>query len=70
MMYENAKVPKIEKLDQQEFDLDIEEQEKQLVNSEKEVARVCMCAGGVNCCRTGVKSGQGVNNQNRGKIKY
>ncbi|XP_054839059.1 cilia- and flagella-associated protein 43 [Eublepharis macularius] len=40
MMYENAKAPKIEKLDQQEFNLDIEEQEKQQIESEKEVARV------------------------------
>nr|XP_056705780.1 cilia- and flagella-associated protein 43 [Euleptes europaea] len=40
MMFENAKVPKIEKLDQQEFNLDMEEQERQQIESEKEVARV------------------------------
>ncbi|XP_053162414.1 cilia- and flagella-associated protein 43 isoform X2 [Hemicordylus capensis] len=40
MMFENAKAPKIEKLDQQEFNLDIEEQERQQINSEKEVTRV------------------------------
>ncbi|XP_060097687.1 cilia- and flagella-associated protein 43 [Heteronotia binoei] len=40
MMYENAKAPKIEKLDQQEFNLDTEEQERQQIESGKEVARV------------------------------
>ncbi|KAL8187387.1 UNVERIFIED_CONTAM: hypothetical protein K2H54_047783 [Gekko kuhli] len=40
MMFENAKAPTIEKLDQQEFNVDIEEQERQLIESEKEVARV------------------------------
>ncbi|XP_048362773.1 cilia- and flagella-associated protein 43 isoform X2 [Sphaerodactylus townsendi] len=40
MMFENAKVPNIEKLDQQEFDLDIEEQERQQIESEKEVTRI------------------------------
>ncbi|XP_077205761.1 cilia- and flagella-associated protein 43 isoform X2 [Paroedura picta] len=40
MMYENAKAPAIEKLDQQEFNVDTEEQERQQIQSEKEVARV------------------------------
>ncbi|XP_061492058.1 cilia- and flagella-associated protein 43 [Rhineura floridana] len=40
MMYENAMVPKNEKLEQQEFNLDIEEQERQQVHSETEVERV------------------------------
>ncbi|XP_062989315.1 cilia- and flagella-associated protein 43 [Elgaria multicarinata webbii] len=40
MMLENSKVPKIERLDQQEFNLDIEEQEKQQMHSEAEVERV------------------------------
>ncbi|XP_015275585.1 PREDICTED: cilia- and flagella-associated protein 43 [Gekko japonicus] len=40
MMFENAKAPKIEKLDQQEFNVDVEEQERQQIESEKEVARV------------------------------
>uniref|UniRef100_A0A8D2IPN9 Cilia- and flagella-associated protein 43 n=1 Tax=Varanus komodoensis TaxID=61221 RepID=A0A8D2IPN9_VARKO len=40
MMLENSMVPKIEKLDQQEFNLDIEEQEKQQLHSEEEVERV------------------------------
>nr|XP_008104849.1 PREDICTED: cilia- and flagella-associated protein 43 [Anolis carolinensis] len=40
MMYDNSMSPKIERLDQQEFNLDVEEQEKQQVHSETEVARV------------------------------
>lgn len=39
-MFENAKAPKLEQLDQQEFNLDIEEQEKQQAESVKEVDRV------------------------------
>uniref|UniRef100_A0A8C4WKC6 Cilia- and flagella-associated protein 43 n=1 Tax=Gopherus evgoodei TaxID=1825980 RepID=A0A8C4WKC6_9SAUR len=40
MMYENEQVPDIERLDQQEFNLDIEEQERLQAESEQEVARV------------------------------
>uniref|UniRef100_A0ABM5G1Z5 Cilia- and flagella-associated protein 43 n=1 Tax=Pogona vitticeps TaxID=103695 RepID=A0ABM5G1Z5_9SAUR len=40
MMFENSMAPKIEKLDQQEFNLDVEDQEKQQVHSEAEVERV------------------------------
>ncbi|XP_034989894.2 cilia- and flagella-associated protein 43 isoform X2 [Zootoca vivipara] len=40
MMFENAMVPKIEMLEQYEFNLDVEEQERQQVHSEAEVARV------------------------------
>ncbi|XP_070608857.1 cilia- and flagella-associated protein 43 isoform X2 [Erythrolamprus reginae] len=40
MMYENSVAPKIEKLDQQEFNLDVEEQEKQQKFSASEVERV------------------------------
>nr|XP_060624330.1 cilia- and flagella-associated protein 43 [Anolis sagrei ordinatus] len=40
MMYENSMSPKIERLDQQEFNLDVEEQEKQQVHSVAEVTRV------------------------------
>ncbi|KAE8614824.1 hypothetical protein XENTR_v10008322 [Xenopus tropicalis] len=40
MMRENESLPDIEKLDQQEFNLDTEEQERLYLESEKEVARV------------------------------
>ncbi|XP_060538906.1 cilia- and flagella-associated protein 43 isoform X3 [Pantherophis guttatus] len=40
MMFENSVAPKIEKLDQQEFNLDVEEQEKQQIHSASEVERV------------------------------
>ncbi|XP_066477233.1 cilia- and flagella-associated protein 43 [Tiliqua scincoides] len=40
MMFDNENAPKIEQLEQQEFNLDIEEQERQQIESEKEVARV------------------------------
>lgn len=40
MMYENEQVPDIEKLEQQEFNLDIEEQERAQAEAEQEVARV------------------------------
>ncbi|XP_026560498.1 cilia- and flagella-associated protein 43 [Pseudonaja textilis] len=40
MMLENSVAPKIEKLDQQEFNLDVEEQEKQQIHSASEVERV------------------------------
>ncbi|KAL7990626.1 hypothetical protein Chor_014056 [Crotalus horridus] len=40
MMFENSVAPKIEKLDQQEFNLDVEEQEKQQTHSASEVERV------------------------------
>ncbi|OCT88656.1 hypothetical protein XELAEV_18017286mg [Xenopus laevis] len=40
MMRENESLPDIEKLDQQEFNLDTEEQERLYLDSEKEVARV------------------------------
>uniref|UniRef100_A0A7M4F3D5 Cilia- and flagella-associated protein 43 n=1 Tax=Crocodylus porosus TaxID=8502 RepID=A0A7M4F3D5_CROPO len=40
MMHENEQVPEIEKLDQQEFNLDAEEQERLQLESEQEVARV------------------------------
>ncbi|XP_053245250.1 cilia- and flagella-associated protein 43 [Podarcis raffonei] len=40
MMFENAMVPKNEMLEQYEFNLDVEEQDKQQVHSEAEVARV------------------------------
>ncbi|KAM6443389.1 cilia- and flagella-associated protein 43 [Liasis olivaceus] len=40
MMFENSMVPKIERLDQQEFNLDVEEQEKQQIHSNSEVERV------------------------------
>ncbi|XP_053318960.1 cilia- and flagella-associated protein 43 [Spea bombifrons] len=40
MMRENESLPDIEKLDQQEFNLDTEEQERLLAESEQEVARV------------------------------
>ncbi|KAG8135658.1 hypothetical protein E2320_008671 [Naja naja] len=40
MMFENSIAPKIEKLDQQEFNLDVEEQEKQQIHSASEVERV------------------------------
>ncbi|EMP37621.1 WD repeat-containing protein 96 [Chelonia mydas] len=40
MMYENEQVPDIERLDQQDFNLDIEEQERLQVESEQEVAKV------------------------------
>ncbi|XP_038265646.1 cilia- and flagella-associated protein 43 isoform X3 [Dermochelys coriacea] len=40
MMYENEQVPDIERLDQQEFNLDIEEQERMQVESEQLVAKV------------------------------
>ncbi|XP_048713582.1 cilia- and flagella-associated protein 43 isoform X3 [Caretta caretta] len=40
MMYENEQAPDIERLDQQEFNLDIEEQERLQVESEQEVAKI------------------------------
>ncbi|KFQ92239.1 WD repeat-containing protein 96, partial [Nipponia nippon] len=40
MMHENEQVPDIEKLDQQEFNLDIEEQVRVQAEAEQEVARV------------------------------
>ncbi|XP_075362696.1 cilia- and flagella-associated protein 43 [Mycteria americana] len=40
MMHENEQVPDIEKLEQQEFNLDIEEQERAQAKAEREVARV------------------------------
>ncbi|CAM5157636.1 unnamed protein product [Natator depressus] len=40
MMYENEQVPDIERLDQQDFNLDIEEQERLQVESEQEVAKI------------------------------
>ncbi|XP_075791642.1 cilia- and flagella-associated protein 43 isoform X2 [Pelodiscus sinensis] len=40
MMYENEQSPENERLDQQEFNLDIEEQERLHVESEQEVARI------------------------------
>ncbi|XP_009572136.1 PREDICTED: WD repeat-containing protein 96, partial [Fulmarus glacialis] len=40
MMHENEQVPDIEKLEQQEFNLDIEEQERAQAEAEQEVARV------------------------------
>ncbi|KFR00889.1 WD repeat-containing protein 96, partial [Opisthocomus hoazin] len=40
MMHENEQVPDIEKLEQQEFNLDIEEQERAQAAAEQEVARV------------------------------
>ncbi|KAM4748788.1 cilia- and flagella-associated protein 43 [Rhinophrynus dorsalis] len=40
MMRENEMLPDIEKLDQQEFNLDMEEQERLRIESEKEVTRV------------------------------
>uniref|UniRef100_A0A670I0J7 Cilia- and flagella-associated protein 43 n=1 Tax=Podarcis muralis TaxID=64176 RepID=A0A670I0J7_PODMU len=40
MMFENAMVPKNEMLEQYEFNLDVEEQDRQQVHSEAEVARV------------------------------
>ncbi|XP_050755078.1 cilia- and flagella-associated protein 43 [Gymnogyps californianus] len=40
MMHENEQVPDIEKLEQQEFNLDIEEQERAQAEAEREVARV------------------------------
>ncbi|KAM8974806.1 cilia- and flagella-associated protein 43 [Pelodytes ibericus] len=40
MMRENESLPDIEKLDQQEFNLDTEEQERLIAESEQEVARV------------------------------
>ncbi|KFQ69352.1 WD repeat-containing protein 96, partial [Phaethon lepturus] len=40
MMHENDQVPDIEKLEQQEFNLDIEEQERAQAEAEQEVARV------------------------------
>ncbi|KAM6265813.1 cilia- and flagella-associated protein 43 [Porphyrio hochstetteri] len=40
MMHENEQVPDIEKLEQQEFNLDIEEQRRAQVEAEQEVARV------------------------------
>lgn len=39
-MFENAMVPKNEMLEQYEFNLDVEEQDRQQVHSEAEVARV------------------------------
>ncbi|KAM6347636.1 cilia- and flagella-associated protein 43 isoform 9-T13 [Alca torda] len=40
MMHENEQVPDIEKLEQQEFNLDVEEQERAQAEAEQEVARV------------------------------
>uniref|UniRef100_A0A669PYB1 Cilia- and flagella-associated protein 43 n=1 Tax=Phasianus colchicus TaxID=9054 RepID=A0A669PYB1_PHACC len=40
MMHENEQVPDIEKLGQQEFNLDVEEQERAQVEAEQEVARI------------------------------
>lgn len=40
MMHENEQVPDIEKLGQQEFNLDMEEQERAEAEAEQEVARV------------------------------
>lgn len=40
MMLENEQVPDIEKLEQHEFNLDIEEQERAQAEAEQEVARV------------------------------
>lgn len=40
MMHENEQVPDIEKLEQREFNLDIEEQERAQAKAEEEVARV------------------------------
>lgn len=40
MMHENEQVPDIEKLEQQEFNLDIEEQERVQAEAEQEVSRV------------------------------
>lgn len=40
MMHENEQVPDIEKLEQQEFNLDIEEQERAQEEAEQKVARV------------------------------
>ncbi|KFP53522.1 WD repeat-containing protein 96, partial [Cathartes aura] len=40
IMHENEQVPDIEKLEQQEFNLDIEEQERAQAEAEREVARV------------------------------
>ncbi|XP_074855314.1 cilia- and flagella-associated protein 43 [Carettochelys insculpta] len=40
MMYENEQAPDIERLDQQEFNLDIEEQERLQMESDQEVARI------------------------------
>ncbi|XP_052533882.1 cilia- and flagella-associated protein 43 isoform X1 [Tympanuchus pallidicinctus] len=40
MMHENEQVPDIEKLGQQEFNLDVEEQEKAQAEAEREVARI------------------------------
>ncbi|KAM6066889.1 cilia- and flagella-associated protein 43 [Chlamydotis macqueenii] len=40
MMHENEQVPDIEKLEQQEFNLDIEEKERAQAKAEQEVARV------------------------------
>lgn len=40
MLHENEQVPDIEKLEQQEFNLDTEEQEKAQAEAEQEVAMV------------------------------
>lgn len=40
MMHENEQVPDIEKLEQQEFNLDTEEQQRAQAEAEQEVARV------------------------------
>ncbi|XP_033885994.1 cilia- and flagella-associated protein 43 isoform X1 [Acipenser ruthenus] len=41
MMRENESLPEIEKLEQQEFNLDVEEQNRLQVEGEQEVARIC-----------------------------
>lgn len=46
MLHENEQVPDIEKLEQQEFNLDTEEQEKAQAEAEQEVAMVWQNGGG------------------------
>ncbi|KAK1164357.1 cilia- and flagella-associated protein 43 isoform X1 [Acipenser oxyrinchus oxyrinchus] len=41
MMRENESLPEIEKLEQQEFNLDVEEQKRLQVEGEQEIARIC-----------------------------